>query len=98
MASAHALHSLHHVCVRPVPPASVVVPLVAHGHLDAGQHAAGQHRSHAGQSETAADSQLRFFIKSRLRDKTDQGVRIIALPVSDRRDSKPEKERLLGQQ
>lgn len=52
VASAHALHSLHHVCVRPVPPASVVVALVAHGHLDVGQHAAGQHGSHAGQSET----------------------------------------------
>lgn len=55
MASAHALHSLHHVGLRPVPPAGALVPLVAHGHLDAGQHAAGQHRSHAGQAGTEAD-------------------------------------------
>lgn len=52
VASTHALHSLHHVGVRPVPPASVVIPLVAHGHLDARQHPAGQHRGHAGQSAT----------------------------------------------
>ncbi len=75
VASSHALHRLHHVCVGPGAPAGVVVPLVAHRHLDAGQHAAGEHRSHAGQSETGADSQTRvlvFFIKSRLRHQTDQ--------------------------
>lgn len=53
VASSHVLHGLNHAGVRPVPPASVVVPLVAHGHLDAWQDTAGQHRSHAGQSETA---------------------------------------------
>lgn len=62
MASAHVLHSLDHVCVRPVPPASAVIPFIPHGHLNAGQHTAGQHRSHAGQSETGADSQLRFNV------------------------------------
>lgn len=52
VACAHALHSLHHVCVRPVPPAGIVIPLVAHGHLDARKHAACQHWGHAGQSAT----------------------------------------------
>lgn len=60
MASAHALHGLHHVGVGPVPPAGVFVLLVAHGHLDAGQHAAGQDRSHAGQSETTAHKTFLF--------------------------------------
>jgi len=44
-----------------------------------------------------------LFSKSRLRGQTDQGVRMITVPVSDRRDVKPEKESLsqynsLGQQ
>lgn len=52
VASAHALHSLHHAGVGPVAPAGAVIPLVTHSHLDAGQHAASQHGSHAGQSET----------------------------------------------
>lgn len=55
VAGPHALHSLHHVSLRPVPPAGVLVPLVAHGHLNVGQHTAGQHRSHAGQAETGAN-------------------------------------------
>lgn len=61
VASTHALHSLHHVCVWPVSPAGVVVSLVTHGYLNARQHTAGQHRSHAGESETGAgeDSCLR---------------------------------------
>lgn len=54
MASTHALHSLHHVRVGPVSPAGAVVPLVTHGYLNARQHAAGQQRSHAGESETGA--------------------------------------------
>lgn len=53
MASSHVLHSLHHVGVRPVSPASAVVSLVAHGDLDTWQDTAGQHRSHARKSETA---------------------------------------------
>lgn len=57
VASAHALHSLHHACVRPGAPASALVPLVSHGYLEAGKDAAGQQRRHAGQSETGADSQ-----------------------------------------
>lgn len=57
----HALHRLHHVCVRPVPPASIFIPLIAHGHLNPRKHTAGQHRRHAGQSETGAGSQFRFL-------------------------------------
>lgn len=52
VACAHGLHSLHHVGVGPVPPAGVFVTLIAHGHLNAGQRAAGQDRWHAGQAET----------------------------------------------
>lgn len=62
VAGAHALHCLHHVGVRPVPPAGRVVPLVAHSHLDVGQHAAGQHWSHAGQSETVSRRSVEVFI------------------------------------
>lgn len=79
MASAHALHGLHHARVRPVPPAGVLVPFVAHGDLDAGQHAASQHRSHAGQSETAAERQSRFLSQLTLRGRTDQGVSLTGI-------------------
>ena len=50
VAGSHALHRLHHAGVGPVAPAGVLVLLVAHGHLDAGQRLAGEHGGHAGEA------------------------------------------------
>lgn len=87
VASTHVLHCLNHAGVWPVPPASVVIPLIAHSHLDAGQDTAGQHRSHAGQSGEQKRRHSRFLFMSRLGDKSNLGVRAIVLPASHRRDS-----------
>lgn len=62
MTGTHALDRLHHVGVGPAPPAAAFVTLVAHGDLQVGQHAAGQERSHAGQTEPKKEENEIFSI------------------------------------